>query len=94
MPVEDDAAPFGVEVLEAVAIQPGDRVLDVGCGSGDLSLAAAATTGSQGRVVGIDLSDPMLQTARRRASAAGLCNVSFVVGDAQSTGSTGASSTW
>jgi ubiquinone/menaquinone biosynthesis C-methylase UbiE len=78
--------PFGARVLDAVAIQPGGRVLDVGCGAGDLSLAAGWATGSEGRVVGIDLSEPMLDTARRRASVAGLGNVSFVAGDAQTYG--------
>jgi ubiquinone/menaquinone biosynthesis C-methylase UbiE len=75
--------PFGLHVLDAVEIEPGERVLDVGCGAGDLSLAAARAAGSAGRVVGLDLSVPMLETARRRASAAGLGNVSFVAGDAQ-----------
>lgn len=75
--------PFGARALDAVAIQAGARVLDVGCGAGDLSLAAAQATGAEGRVVGIDLSEPMLNTARHRASVAGLGNVSFVAGDAQ-----------
>lgn len=74
---------FGLQVLEAVEIRPGERVLDVGCGAGDLALAAARTVGSNGRVVGIDLSVPMLETARGRASVAGLGNVSFVASDAQ-----------
>jgi ubiquinone/menaquinone biosynthesis C-methylase UbiE len=78
--------PFGVHVLDAVEIQPGERVLDVGCGTGDLSLAAARAVGSADRVVGIDLSVPMLETARRRASTAGLGNASFVAGDAQGHG--------
>lgn len=64
----------------------GERVLDVGSGAGHLSLAAARSTGSEGRVVGIDLSDPMLETARRRSSMAGLGNVSFVARDAQTRG--------
>lgn len=75
--------PFGVKALDAVAIHGGERVLDVGCGAGDLSLAAGEATGPEGRVVGIDLSDPMLEVARRRAAVAGLDNVSFVAGDAQ-----------
>jgi SAM-dependent methyltransferase len=68
--------------MAAAAIRPDDRVLDVGCGAGQTSLdaARAATTGS---VLGIDLSGPMLEVARRRAAAAGLLNVEFVQGDAQ-----------
>lgn len=76
--------PFGDQVLAAVEVQPGERVLDVGCGAGDLSLGAARATGPEGRVAGIDLSDPMLDAARRRSSLAGLGDVvSFIAGDAQ-----------
>ena len=68
--------------MAAAAIRPDDQVLDVGCGAGQTSLDAArvATAGS---VLGIDLSGPMLEVARKRAAAAGLLNVEFVQGDAQ-----------
>ena len=46
----------------------GDRVLDVGCGSGLDSLVAARLVGSSGRVVGVDLSPEMLEPARRAAA--------------------------
>ena len=78
--------PFGAQAVDAVAIQPGERVLDVGCGAGDVALAAARSAGPECRVVGVDLSVPMLETARRRAAQAGLGNVSFVSGDAQTHG--------
>ena len=62
------------------AIGPADRVLDVGCGTGSITRAAARRAGC---AVGIDLSSAMLGRAVRRAVAEGLENVRFVQGDAQ-----------
>ena len=72
-------APFVDPVLDAVAITDGTRVLDVGCGNGALSRAAAARGGV---VTGVDISAPMLARARERAAAEGL-SVDFVHADAQ-----------
>jgi SAM-dependent methyltransferase len=60
----------------------GDRVLDVGCGNGQTTRAAAAVTPS-GSALGVDLSAQMLDVARRLAAAEGLGNVTFEQGDAQ-----------
>jgi len=59
-------APFTDMLLGAAKLRPGDRVLDVGCGCGATTCAARAA--APGRVLGVDLSEPML--ARGRASAA------------------------
>jgi SAM-dependent methyltransferase len=59
------------------AIQPGDHVVDVGCGAGIDSLIAARMTGPTGRVVGVDMTPAMLQKARQSAAEAGLQNVAF-----------------
>jgi SAM-dependent methyltransferase len=74
----------------AAGIAPGDRVLDVGCGCGETTIAAGrATAGTsttperEGSVLGIDLSEPMLEVARRLAAEAGVPDVGFVQGDAQ-----------
>jgi ubiquinone/menaquinone biosynthesis C-methylase UbiE len=56
----------------------GMRVLDVGCGAGDVSLLAADLVGPQGQVVGVDVNPEILRTARRRVASAGWTNVSFV----------------
>ena len=68
--------------LAATRITPSDRVLDIGCGNGRSSLDAARLA-SRGHVIGIDLSAPMLEIARRRASAEQVANVEFLHADAQ-----------
>jgi SAM-dependent methyltransferase len=67
-------------LLDDAAIGRGSRVLDIGCGCGRTTLAAADAAGADGTVVGIDVSAPMLARARERAGARG--NVRFVLGDA------------
>ena len=59
----------------------GMRVLDVGCGPGDVSFLAASMVGPEGEVVGVDVSPAAIEVARRRA--AGVTNVRFLVGDAR-----------
>jgi SAM-dependent methyltransferase len=79
-----DAVParFDPPLLAAARIAPTDRVLDVGCGAG-VSTRAAARVATAGHATGIDLSAPLLAEARRRSRAAGLANTTFVQGDAQ-----------
>ena len=75
--------PFGQAVLAAASLSPGERVADVGCGNGALTIDAARRVGPTGMAVGIDISAPMLDLARRRATQAGVDNVEFVEADAQ-----------
>lgn len=77
-----DAARRRRLVREALATQPGDRVLDVGCGPGFYCLEIAEEVGPDGRVVGIDAAEPMLDLARTRCEA--FDNVSFKRGDIMS----------
>jgi SAM-dependent methyltransferase len=70
-------------LFRAAAIAPGERVLDVGCGCGETTVAAGRAAGPGGGALGLDLSGPMLAVARRLAAEAGLANVDFVQGDAQ-----------
>jgi ubiquinone/menaquinone biosynthesis C-methylase UbiE len=70
-------------VLDAARLSPGDRVLDVGCGTGDTTLHAARRVGPSGLALGVDTSLRMLEHARRRAAGAGLAHVGFVHADAQ-----------
>lgn len=74
--------PYQVHLLRAAAIADADRVLDVGCGNG-ASTRAAAEAASAGSVLGVDLSEVMLQHARGAAASEGLGNVTFQRADAQ-----------
>ncbi|HEX6596593.1 MAG TPA: class I SAM-dependent methyltransferase, partial [Acidimicrobiales bacterium] len=62
-------------------IGPGMRVLDVGCGVGDVSLLAASIVGPTGAVVGVDTDVEALAVAQARADGAGLEHLQFVQGD-------------
>jgi SAM-dependent methyltransferase len=76
-------AKFGEAMLDAAALQPNEKVLDVGCGNGASSLEAARRVQPDGSVLGVDLSAPMLELARHRADEAGVANVEFIEHDAQ-----------
>jgi len=69
-------------LLPLADIQPGERVLDIGCGSGELSLLAADAVGAGGQVIGADISKPLLALARQRAMGRG--NVRFIEANAAS----------
>ena len=72
-------------LLDAAAIVPGERVLDVGCGSGQTTRDAARLAGAEagGSALGVDLSAVMLDVARSRAARDGITNVEFLQADAQ-----------
>ena len=76
-------APYGEKVIAALSPEPGEKILDVGCGNGALSLDVAARVGPQGHVLGLDLSGPMLTLAKQRAGERGLGNLSFEKSDVQ-----------
>ena len=70
-------------LVELAALQPGEQALDVGCGTGWATLAAAQKVGPAGKVVGIDLARVMLEQAQAKVQAAALPNVELREGDAQ-----------
>ena len=72
------------KILPSLEIGPGDRVLDVGCGFGDTAIQMARRVGPTGSVVGIDCCARFLELARCDAAAAGVDNVEWIEGDAQS----------
>lgn len=75
-------APLGAHLLRAAGVTAGARVLDVGCGCGDTTIAAAASAMPGGMALGLDLSVPMTEHARRRADDLDV-PAHFDVGDAQ-----------
>lgn len=62
-------------------IQPGDTVVDLGAGAGNDCFVARAETGATGRVIGVDMTEAMVEKARRNASALGYANVAFHLGE-------------
>lgn len=74
--------PIADAVIAECPPKPGDRVLDVGCGAGALTIAYARHHSSGPPCVGIDFSAPMIEAARARSQLEG-ANASFIHGDAQ-----------
>lgn len=70
-------------MLDMVAVGPGERVLDVACGTGLVTRRMAAMVGATGAVVGTDISGQMVDQARRVAAERGLANASFERADAE-----------
>lgn len=81
--------PLTQTAISALKLQPGERVLDVGCGGGATAMAIARAVGADGRVVGVDVSQPLLDLARRRTARAQL-DINFVEADASASEITGA----
>lgn len=61
---------FRERTLRAAALRPGESVLDLGCGTGTLAIAAAKIVGSHGHVLGVDAAPDMIRLARIKAAAA------------------------
>lgn len=76
-------APLGSAAIEALALCPGERVLDIGCGSGATTLQIAQVLGATGEAVGLDISRPMLAVAKSRPRPTDAAPVNFVEVDAQ-----------
>jgi len=73
-------APAGAVGLAALAPQPGERILDLGCGGGATTARIAKAVGPRGAVTGVDISSDLLAVARARPGNEG---AAFIEGDAQ-----------
>jgi ubiquinone/menaquinone biosynthesis C-methylase UbiE len=75
--------PAQTRLLALAGLRPGERVLDVACGTGLVTFAAAAKVGPAGHVVGVDISDNMVELARARADEQALDHVRVARMDAE-----------
>jgi SAM-dependent methyltransferase len=73
----------GEVAIQSNPPQPGDRVLDIGCGFGDTTQRLAQLVGPRGSAVGVDVSKPFIETARKEAEEAGSANVELLIADVQ-----------
>jgi SAM-dependent methyltransferase len=75
--------PLNAILTDRAGVAAGNRVIDVGCGTGALALHLAEVVGPGGRVLGVDLSEPMLELAERRRAERGYGHLRFLQLDAQ-----------
>jgi SAM-dependent methyltransferase len=76
--------PLGREAMRALDPRPGERIVDIGCGCGQTTMALAERVGAAGAVTGADISRPMLEVARGRPLPSGARQPEFREADAQS----------
>lgn len=82
-PLDRQIEPLGLAAIDVLAPAEGEHILDIGCGCGQTSLTLAARVAPGGSVVGVDLSQPMLEVARRRPRPAANSQLEFRQLDAQ-----------
>jgi len=70
-------------LLACLRLAGGENVLEIGCGTGAVTIPLAKSVGERGRVVAVDISEPMLNAARQRVQESGMGNVTLLSGDAQ-----------
>ena len=76
---------FGAETVAGLPLAAGQTVLDLCCGAGASAIPAARLVGPEGRVLGVDVAESLLEMARARAAREGLANIGFREGDATGT---------
>jgi len=72
---------FGRKTIERLSLRNGSRVLDACCGAGASALSAFEFVGPQGKVIGVDVAQALLELARAKAAQRGLGNTQFELGD-------------
>lgn len=79
---EEMIAPIGDALLARADFQPGDTVIDLGCGGAATTLAIADAVAPSGKVMGVDISPDLVAAAQERASRSGAANIEFTCADA------------
>jgi hypothetical protein len=79
--LERQLTPVAVELFAAARLAPGERILDVGCGTGPTTRQAATVVGAAGSVTGIDIAQEMLDVAAQAPAAAGAAPIDWVRAD-------------
>ena len=72
-----------VRTIELAALRPGEAVADIGAGTADLSILAAGAVGSEGKVVALDLNEPMLRLGRKKLSGRRIGQALCALGNAE-----------
>jgi ubiquinone/menaquinone biosynthesis C-methylase UbiE len=85
-PVLDFWDRFGQHTIDRLALEEGDRVLDVCCGTGASAIPSAVRVGPAGKVLGADLAESLLELGRQKSQQKGLTNITFQVGDFENLG--------
>src|SRR4029450_12672609 len=80
-------SPLGLAAMDALALQPGQTIVDIGCGAGQTVQQLASRVGPSGRVIGVDIAPRVLEVARSRT--AGLGQVQLIQADAAALGRDG-----
>lgn len=77
---------FGQQTIDRLSLRSGDHVLDVCCGTGASAIPAAVCVGSNGKILGIDIAESLLELARNKSQQKGLENIEFRYGDFENLG--------
>jgi ubiquinone/menaquinone biosynthesis C-methylase UbiE len=83
MHLEQAVAPVHAWLIQELAPRPGDTVLELASGTGELGFKVAEIIGNEGRLISTDFSPEMIEVARRHGSARGIENVGFQIMDAE-----------
>jgi len=81
--VTEGLGPHGTVAIDRLAPQPGENIIDLGCGFGDSTISIAAKVGATGKAVGVDAASRFIEAATKEAHGAGVSNVNFFAKDVQ-----------